>query len=585
MTPPTLVEKLLLGLLFLTSALPALVFSWGREGGELAFVIYREPKLVAAAVLGWLLLAIRLWTWRWEPGLPAAFQATLRRPQVVALGAWLAYLGTTGAWVLVPENFLYELNQYVLAAGLVLVLLVWTAKRPAVAGIVRAGLVTSLGVVTAVGLVQAVVPLRVLTPINPEIGAVHPSFMGYKNPAALAVLGQLFLLAELVFRREGPAWRRGGLLLLLLAELGYLVSLGSRTSYVGLAAAVAFFVLLQMIRRPSLRTLGVGAGFLAAFGLALWIHSPIRERAATLLSYLASPRAYLESDRGTYLLNTVEMARHRPFGVGLGDWQTQYPVFRRYNREVAFSDEFQARRAHSDHVQLLGESGWPGLLLWGAFLVILIGSTAREYLRSGRAPPLFASAQLVAFAVAMAGDYLLELPYNKFQFFLVVFLAIATLPTVSGTVPDRTRRARTLVALTVSVVALLQFAYHVSLIRKVHAAAALEWSYQRATEKPELLAETLVRGVRFAGLLGHTKTFYKDYLLLGHVAYLTGRRREALAATSWGLHLHPYSPNGLRLMSELVEDDEAATRWKEAYLYVMKEASEGFRRPYPGSLP
>lgn len=578
-------ERLSIGLLLAAVALPALAFSWGREEGEIAFVIYREPKLVAAAILGWLFLAVRLWTWRSDPAIPAALKATLRRPQVVALGAWLAYLATTGAWVRVPENFLYELSQYVLNAGLVLVLLVWTQKRPAVAGVVRAGLVASLGLVTAVGLVQAVVPMRVLTPIHPEIGAVNPSFMGYKNPAALAVLGQLFLLAELVFRSSLRPRRRAGLALLLFVELGYLVSLGSRASYVALAVAVAFLVLLRLARRPSLRTLATGAGFLAVFALALWVHPPIRERAATLFPYLASPQAYLQSDRGTYFLNTLNMARHRPFGVGLGDWQTQYPVYRRYHREVAFSDETQVRRAHSDHVQLLGESGWPGLLLWGALLVILVGSTAREYLRSGRAPPLFASAQLVAFTVAMAGDYLLELPYNKLQFFLVAFLAIASLSAESGAAaPGRTRWAGTLVALAVSAAALLQLAYNVSLIRKVHAAAALERSYQRAVEKPELLADTLAKGNRFAGLFGHTKTFYKDYLLLGHAALLSGHRREALAATSWGLRLHPYSPNGLRLMSEVVEDGAAALRWKEAYYYVMEEASEGFERPYPGSF-
>ena len=87
-------------------------------------------------------------------------------------------------------------------------------------------------------------------------------------------------------------------------------------------------------------------------------------------AYAASPRTYLESDRGVYLRNTLNMARYRPFGVGLGDWQSQYPVFRSVRRSADFTDqglEVQVRRAHSDHVQFLGEAGWPGFVLWLAY--------------------------------------------------------------------------------------------------------------------------------------------------------------------------------------------------------------------------
>ena len=41
---------LLHGLLLLTVTVPALVFLWGRDHGEIAFVLYREPKLVALSI-------------------------------------------------------------------------------------------------------------------------------------------------------------------------------------------------------------------------------------------------------------------------------------------------------------------------------------------------------------------------------------------------------------------------------------------------------------------------------------------------------------------------------------------------------
>jgi hypothetical protein len=391
-------DRLLAALVQLAIVVPALAVGWVRDDGRIAAVLYREPKLVAAGVLGWTFAAAFLWAWRRR--LTAAdLAAAIERPAMLALGAFLAYLAATGLWVRVPQNYFYELDQYLLLALLVVLLLAWTERDARLPGRVRAGLVASLAAVTAVGVLQILAPLPFLSPIDPEIGVAHPSLMGYKNPAALAVLGQLFLLAGWVAETRGNAGRgvsrRLGLGLLLAVELVYLVSLRSRTSYAALAAGSVFLVGLWLARRPPRRALLRGAAAAAAaialVAAAVAIHAPARERARSALAYAASPRAYLESDRGVYLRNTLNMARHRPLGVGLGDWQTQYPVFRSVRRTADFMDpppDVDVRRAHSDHVQLLGEAGWPGLVLWLGFLLLLAAAPIRRALRRcpGRRP-------------------------------------------------------------------------------------------------------------------------------------------------------------------------------------------------------
>ncbi len=573
------------GLLLLTVAAPALAVSWGWEDGRAAFILYREPKLIAAAVLGWILVAARVWTWRSSLTADEAV-AALRWPALSALAALVGYLALTGLWVRVWQNYFYELNQYVLLLALLAVLLIWSRREAAVTSWVRGALVASLAIVTGLGILQALVPLAVLTPIEPRSGVDHPSLMGYKNPAALALLGQIFLLAQLAVTGRKKAWRLG-LGLLLAAEIAYLVSLESRTSYVALAAAAIFLIVLRLARHTSRRTMKRLAAAVAAVAVV-----------TVLLASRDAARAYLATDRGTYLANTLNMARHHPFGVGLGDWQTQYPVFRKHNRDMSFSLRFQTRRAHSDHVQFLGEAGWPGLALWLAFLLLLAGGTARHYLRTGAYASLFGSAQVVALAVAMGTDYFVELPYHKLQLFLVAFLALASRDD-TGSRPRRSHgpgvRHAVLLAIGISAVALLQIAYHVHLARKIHLAAAMEKSYltaiERFSEKPDDpegvadLRQVLGHGRQLHGLAGSTKRLHKTYLLLGHSAHLLGQGPSARAATQKALELHPYYPNAMRLMTAVAEDPESARRWRRAYEHVMSEATRGFEVPYPDAGP
>ena len=592
-------ERLLQGLLHMAVILPALAFWWSRGDDGGSFVLYREPKLVAAGVFGWLFVAVWLWSRRTQIR-RAELITILERPAMLAFGAFLSYLTLTGLWVVVVANYAYELNQYLLITTLLIVLFLWARQDAQVVSRVRGGLILSIAMVTAVGFVQMVTPIAFLTPIDVGIGISHPSLMGYKNPAALAVLGQIFLLAGLVVDESRSIRARVAWGLLLVAELGYLASLHSRTSWSALVIATLALAVLFLLRpgdrRRKIRLVCEVALVMAflvgtyvnvrsfvnprgadpGFGTDAMAAGPIVD-AEPLLSLVARPGSYLGSDRGTYLLNTVNMARHNPFGVGLGDWQTHYPVYRLHNRDIAFSDLYQVRRAHSDHVQFLGEAGWPGLALWLLFLGVLVFGSARRYLASGDPARLFVAAQLVAFAVAMATDYLLELPYNKLQFFLVVFLALAE-PAATPQRPAPRVRGATAVAVLVTILALLQVAYHVALARKIHLAATMEQSYVSSLDPPRKSSWSRIveQGRELAAMPGHTKTLHKTYLLLGHSAELLGHRDLARDATRQALALHPYYPNALRLMAKLADDAAEARRWQAAYVKVMRQATHGF---------
>lgn len=417
-------------LLWLWVTLPAFAVEVGCEGGSAAFTLYREPKLVAIMIVGWTLLVALLWTGgaRVQPATVIALRGRL---ELVLLGGFILWLTASLLWVTVIENAAYELNQYLLLFLLLIVLLVWSRTERRVVRVVRCGLITSLAGVTLVGLVQSVLTIPGLIPINPLGEVRFPSLMGYKNPMALALLGQLFLLAQLVFtnRSAGAAWRRFGLILLVLVEVAYLVSLRSRTSYLALSVAALYLAALYLWRQRSRRAL-VLAGLcltvlVGAAGTAGFVNPAVRQKVDSVVPYLLHPSSYLESDRGTYLRGTLSMVRLHPMGVGVGDWQTHYPLFSPRDANNGVSEEYQVRRAHSDYVQMLGEAGWPGLAMWLGFLVTLVARSARHWNHSGSAASLFASAQVVAFCVAMSTDYVMELPYGKFQLFVVVFLALS----------------------------------------------------------------------------------------------------------------------------------------------------------------
>lgn len=604
--PGPAADRALLGLLIGVVVVPAVVVVGGVEAG-VPFTTYREPKLVAAGLLGWTFVLAYLAA-RGRRLDPRALRQTLSRPFFALFLAFLVYGGASRAWVRVPENHLYEWNQYLLLFVLTVLLDLWARERPEVRPAVHLGLVVSLVPVVVVGYLQLAGAVPFLVPIDPGYGVRHASLLGYKNPAALAVAGHLWLLlgAGISVLRSRRPWP----LRLLVASYAaavvlYLATLQSRTAVAATAGAAGLVGLLNAARH---RRLPGGRGALAlllAAGLALaavvTAAPALRERFASIASYLAQPSTLLDSDRGVYLRNTLAMVEDRPFGVGLGDWQTWYPVYRRHDRYRAFDDTFQVRRAHGDHVQLLGELGWPGLALWWSLLGAALAPPLRRFLRHGRRHDLLLVGQLAFFLLAMAGDYVVELPYLKLQLFLVCFLAVSRFPGPEALAEEPARAPRRsptrgwLAAALVGV-ALLQLAWYAGLGWRSAAAARLEVSFRSSPPAPEspALARRARLGRRFlvgdgAGWTppaGHAKTFFRPHLVLARDAAAGGDEARALASLRRALALHPFHPGALGLCAEILgrSSPEQARQCAELRDHVLHEATDGLDRPYPRFL-
>ncbi len=607
-------DRLLYSLLALTVSLPPFAILVGIYDQRVLFTLYREPKLAAFQILGWLFLLLLVWLRR--PSITkSSLSAVLRQPLIFIMSCFVAYGAATYSWTLVGHNLFYELNQYLFLLALLIALHSWGSRDPAVIRVTLYCLVFSLLPLVCVGLAQSVVDMPLLRSIDPGYGVRHASFMGYKNPMALSVLGHFFLLLYVTWdsfeKRRGPLVRLA-LAGCSLAELAYLVSLQSRSALFSLLASCAVLGGIFVIRSRRLRhLLGVLAASTLA-GVLLWLLLVLNPAAMTrfesLAGYFEDPSSFLDTDRGTYLRNTLNMTRHNPFGVGLGDWQTHYPVYRSVNRDLAFTASHQVRRAHSDYVQLLGELGAPGVALWLALLAAAQVRPLRHYLKTGNSLSLFLTVQIFAFIVAMATDYLLETPYNKFQFFLVCGLAMTwcrpqdkdgTTENGQKNQPEPSRARPLLAAVCLaawSTVAIANIWFYSQQTIKNYCSSMLTTWYTTAIDalnagQPARATERLSRveryGKRFRGLSGHSKTFYRDYLALAHASFLRGRTLQAIELTRQSLLLHPYHPNAFGLLASILGSGappQAVQRSESIQRYLMDQASTGFLEPYPAFL-
>jgi len=580
-------------LLAATVILPALYYRAAIYQGEVVAILYREPKKDAISILCWTLVLgfLVLLGRRIDSG---KLSALITDPSVIALSLLLSYLGLTRLWVTVPENWGYEMSQYTLLYLLVLVLLAWTTITPTIPAYLRNTLILSIGVVTAIGVIQGFYPGIAPSAINPFGEVANPSLMGYKNPAALSVMAQVFILAgaacSLEKRRAGL---RSLLCILLVVELVYLVSLQSRTAYLSLLiGSLVLAVLWPLSSRGSIRrtmaALTVGALVILG-GLA--VNPSAMSKMKSVVHHLKSPRTYLQTDRGTYLVNTLNMVKHNPFGVGLGDWQTTYPVYRIMNPGTAFDERFQVRRAHSDHVQILGEAGWPGVVLWSTFLITVVGRTAIVAVRRRNRNAAFLTAQLVAIMVAMGTDFFTEIPYNKFQFFLLVFLAVSLIrPLQPDTLPKNALGRWPWIFITIIVAAAsgASIAGSIQTEKKLIASATSTSLFLEAAEPggdprmaSVLFEESTTLGEVWTHRHGHWKTLFRDHLALARSAELTGHVRLARDQALESLRLQPFNPQGLRLMVELSPDPIEAALWENALHHMEQAPTSGFQVYHP----
>jgi hypothetical protein len=191
----------------------------------------------------------------------------------------------------------------------------------------------------------------------------------------------------------------------------------------------------------------------------------------------------------------------------------------------------------------------------------------------------------------MATDYFIETPYNKLQFFLVVFLAIVSTrkphstPAANGLLGAASRRA--LVALA-SVAALLSFAVTIQTEHKLIGAATSTALDRRAAShdpnaasRSALLTEATRVGETWASRPGHWKTLFRHHLALAQSHALVGNRIRARHHAIESVRLYPFNPQALRLVGALSDDPVEASRWQAAATHIEVSTSAGFHIAHP----
>ena len=139
-----------------------------------------------------------------------------------------------------------------------------------------------------------------------------------------------------------------------------------------------------------------------------------------------NPAEYLENTaRGAAILDTFDMVKANPFGVGAGNWGFAYPLYHKKMPGKVFSKSIQIRRAHNSYAEYLGELGYPGaVILIGIILLSLkeIGHVLK-YGKSGiRIEYMFIATTFIAILIMMSATFYLEYPYRKFLFVFIVAL-------------------------------------------------------------------------------------------------------------------------------------------------------------------
>jgi hypothetical protein len=414
-----------------------------------------------------------------------------------------------------------------------------------------------------------------LPPIDPEIASTWPATWGWKNPAAHFIAGQLFLLASASASSTNPRVR-GSLIALLLLEVVYLVSLQSRTTMV--ACALGAVVAAASLGRvpPSARRRAFAAVALvgAAASVTLLALPAARDRLSSVLELFRHPTAFLETDRGQYLRSTLLMVRDHPLGVGLGSWQSEYPVHR--VSPLGATAEHEVRRAHSDWIQALGEGGWIGFTLWAGFWLALAMVASRRHRAAG---PTLSRALLLGqvAAVGTAGmtDYVVEMPV--FRFYLVALVALVVArdrPQRPAPDPGPAPRYRVLV-LGVCTIAALHIAWAGGAAIAADREARLLALLRSASAESSRIAE-LSRELRRLPMT--TATEHRVFLATAARALaagdLGGARRDLDVAAARS----PWNPQGFELRARLADlegDTGGAEKWRRCREFLLAARIEG----------
>ncbi len=296
---------------------------------------------------------------------------------------------------------------------------------------------TSFFLVTLIGIVQARITIPFLIPIP---GTRWGSTFGAKNTCFLSLASQYFLLLFAGYKAiQGKKYIISAIILFFfILETAYLLISHSRTAYAAMILGIFIMLFLLLLiahhKKNAFKIAGIAAILLAILLTGVKFAFPKAWTRTSnqinhhIIPYLLHPERFLfETARGGAILDTIQMAKDHPMGVGAGNWGFVYPLYHKHMLKQSFKETRQIQRAHNDYIQYLGELGIPGIIMLGGLIVLQFKRLwsvikARIVNHQERFLAVLLTGQFSAVSIMLLFSFYLEYPYRKFMFVLLLAL-------------------------------------------------------------------------------------------------------------------------------------------------------------------
>lgn len=273
-------------------------------------------------------------------------------------------------------------------------------------------------------------------PFGPFVNRNH--FAGYMEmlmpvPIAMVItrtsrrdIHLLYLFAAAMMALAAVASLSRGGMISLAAEMAFIAGVSAKTKDEGGsrdAQGKGLLSRFSFVLRPTALVLLIAAAISAG---VFWMGS---ERVVDRIAH-SSPTGEGQREesfftsRGWVWRDTLAMIRANPVtGVGIGAYETSYPIYSRDDGAVVLGKSYSVDRAHNDYLQILAECGVVGgaLALWFIATIsraIARGLKSRDPLR--RAFAIGGGAGIFGLLVHSLVDFNLQLPSNALLFLLLV---------------------------------------------------------------------------------------------------------------------------------------------------------------------
>ena len=229
-----------------------------------------------------------------------------------------------------------------------------------------------------------------------ELGVVGGNSL-FSEGSTLAAVSLTLIPIALYLRKHGlilPQWRlvKLGYIVLILVMLAAAIGTYARTGLIGIIVLVAALWL-----RSDRKFLGACAGVAVALGVMAFTSNAWNERISTISDYQAE-----DSALGRILVWqwTLQFVGTHPAGGGFNAYQVNEVRFppNAYNPEGVV---VRGKAFHSVYFEVLGEHGWPGIILFAGLIVTSLLSL-QKIARRARDMPQLTFCRDLAFALQVS---------------------------------------------------------------------------------------------------------------------------------------------------------------------------------------